>query len=79
MKRSRQPCLVFANRHGEIIDYQGLDMAGGSAGEFHRPAPKDLIPLPEGSELFVLPGRLPVGMEPDSGERFVHFGVYRSK
>lgn len=68
MQQSRQPSLVFANQNGEILDYEGLAMAGGSAGEFYQPAPKELIPLPEGSELFVLPGRLPVGLEPDSGE-----------
>ncbi len=68
MSRRRLPSLVFANRNGEILDYEGLAMAGGSAGAFHQPAPEDLIPLPEGSELFVLPGRLPVGIEPESGE-----------
>lgn len=68
MGRRRPPSLVFANRNGEILDYEGLAMAGSSAGAFHQPAPEDLIPLPEGSELFVLPGRLPVGIELDSGE-----------
>ncbi len=39
-----------------------------SAGNFQRPAKTDFIPLPEGSELFVLPGRLPVGCDRYSGE-----------
>ncbi len=64
----RVPALVFANCHGEIIDYAGLRMAGSSCGRFSLPDKKDLIELPEGSELFVLPGRLPVGIEPDTGE-----------
>jgi pyruvate-formate lyase-activating enzyme len=68
MGKSEQPSLVFATSTGEIIDYQGLEMAGSSAGLFHRLAPEDLIPLPEGSELFVLPGRLPIGIEPETGE-----------
>jgi pyruvate-formate lyase-activating enzyme len=68
MSGIRRPALVFANKKGEIIDYDGLEMAGSSAGEFRRLEPEELIPLPEGSELFVLPGRLPVGIEADSGE-----------
>jgi pyruvate-formate lyase-activating enzyme len=62
------PALLFANSRGEILDYDGLDMAGAAAGRFFLPANTELIELPEGSELFVLPGRLPVGMDPDSGE-----------
>jgi len=43
-------------------------MAGSSCGRYAQPAPEDLIELPPGSELFVLPGRLPVGMNPDTGQ-----------
>ena len=62
------PSLVFANKYGEILDYQGLHMAGCAAGQFFRPQLDDLIELPEGSELFSLPRRLPVGIEPATGE-----------
>jgi pyruvate-formate lyase-activating enzyme len=62
------PSLVFANKKGEILDYDGLGMAGSSAGIFYEPSPNGLIELPEGSELFVLPSRLPVGIEPTTGE-----------
>jgi len=62
------PSLVFANQRGEILDYSGLEMAGAAGDHYFRPDPEDLIALPEGSELFALPGRLPVGIEPDSGE-----------
>ena len=64
----KPPALLFANSRGEILDYGGLQMAGSSAGRFFRPEPADLIELPPGSELFTLPGRLPVGIEADSGE-----------
>ncbi len=43
-------------------------MAGSSAGIFCSPTSDELIELPEGSELFTLPGRLPVGIEPATGE-----------
>ena len=62
------PSLVFSNSRGEILDYSGLRMAGSSCGHFSLPDKKDLIELPEGSELFVLPGRLPIGIESDTGE-----------
>lgn len=62
------PKMVYATAAGEIKDLPDLEMAGRSGREFVRPALEDLIPLPEGSDLFVLPGRLPVGFDPVSGE-----------
>ena len=62
------PFLLFANSKGEILDYSGLYMAGAAAGRFALPQAEDLIDLPPGSELVALPGRLPVGIDPDSGE-----------
>ncbi|MCI5221309.1 MAG: radical SAM protein [Candidatus Electrothrix sp. AR4] len=64
----KKPTLLFANSCGEIIDYNGLTMAGASGKHFHSPDHSELIELPEGSELFVLPERLPVGIEPNTGE-----------
>ena len=57
------PSLVFTNSRGEILDYPGLQMAGSSCGKISPIRQEDLIELPEGSELFVLPGRLPVGID----------------
>jgi len=62
------PSLLFATSTGEILDYSGLTMAGSAAGRFYKPQPEDLIELPPGSELFTLPGRRPVGIEPETGE-----------
>ena len=64
----RMPKLVFANRAGEILDLPDLTMAGSSAGIYVQPRLEDLIPLPEGSELFTLPDRLPVGIDPADGQ-----------
>lgn len=58
----------MADGQGRIIDFPELTMAGASTGRFRAPLLEELIPLPEGSEIFVLPGRLPVGIEPASGE-----------
>ncbi len=62
------PFLLFADQQGNITEYDGLLMAGASGENFSLPETEDLIPLPEGSELFALPGRVPVGIEKDSGE-----------
>ncbi|XOF32618.1 MAG: radical SAM protein [Candidatus Electrothrix sp. YB6] len=67
-KDSSRPALLFADSSGEIFDYDGLLMAGAGGEHFFCPEQTELIELPEGSELFVLPGRLPVGIEPDTGE-----------
>lgn len=62
------PFMVYANNAGEIKEFTGLRMAGGSWGRFSPPDLADLIPLPEGSELFALPDRFPVGIDPESKE-----------
>lgn len=59
-----RPTLVYADAEGNIFDWPELEMAGRSGVEYRRPAPGDWIPLPEGSELFLLPARIPVGYHP---------------
>ncbi len=63
-----QPSLVFADKKGNITDFPDLHAAGMSAGNVVLPAKEDFIPLPAGSELFVLPGRFPVGCDQKNGE-----------
>lgn len=43
-------------------------MAGMCGTQIEQPSIDDLIPLPEGSELFVLPQRHPIGCDPQNGE-----------
>jgi wyosine [tRNA(Phe)-imidazoG37] synthetase (radical SAM superfamily) len=62
------PALVFADEEGNIQEFTELEMVGMSNGNFVLPAVDDMIPLPEGSDLFTLPGRLPVGWDPISAE-----------
>jgi pyruvate-formate lyase-activating enzyme len=57
------PRLVFADPSGQILDLPDLEAVGSSAGRWVRPEPEDWIPLPPGSELFLLPGRTPVGYD----------------
>ena len=58
------PTLVYANEKGEIKNFPELSMAGRSGNFFLKPLLDDLIPLPEGSELFLLPDRMPIGISP---------------
>ncbi len=62
-----RPTLVYADVNGNIFDWPALEMAAASANEWTRPRSAELIPLPEGSELFLLPERLPVGFNPAGG------------
>jgi wyosine [tRNA(Phe)-imidazoG37] synthetase (radical SAM superfamily) len=55
--------LVFADESGRIFDHPYLEMTGASGGSWQRVEEDGLIPLPSGSELFVLPGRVPVGYD----------------
>lgn len=59
----RNPALVYADAAGKIYDWPRLEMAGRSGHRFHRLTPDDWVELPPGSELFVLPGRVPVGFD----------------
>jgi pyruvate-formate lyase-activating enzyme len=61
------PLLLYADSKGNILEFPGLEAAGSAAGRWRRPERSEWIPLPPGSELFLLPGRLPVGFEPESG------------
>jgi pyruvate-formate lyase-activating enzyme len=59
-----RPSLVYAGADGKIYDWPGLEMMGRSGGRFSRVQQGEWIPLPPGSELFLLPGRLPLGYNP---------------
>lgn len=66
-----RPRMVFADDEGKIYDHPDLEMCG-MAGSMARPVmEEDLIPLPEGSDVFTLPGRSPLGMNPETGEILV--------
>lgn len=62
------PSLVFADGMGNISDFSDLSMCGISGRQHRRPQLTEIIELPEGSELFCLPDRLPVGWQRESNE-----------
>ncbi len=65
---NRLPRLVFADINGKIYDHPCLGMAGRSGYTFTLPEEAELLPLPEGSQLFTMPGRVPVGWDEEEGQ-----------
>lgn len=53
--------MIFSDSGGKIFDHPHLRLAGRSGDRFVLPDPSEIVPLPRGSQLFTLPGRLPVG------------------
>ncbi|MDP8219215.1 MAG: radical SAM protein [Candidatus Theseobacter exili] len=59
--KTKIPSLVLADEEGMIHDHPDYCMTGRSGSNLVLPNSDELIPLPEGSRLFTMPGRLPVG------------------
>jgi len=62
------PNLVFADKNGNIMDFEGLAMVGRSGDYFLPMGEDDVIDLPKGSQLYVIPDRYPVGFDRQTGE-----------
>jgi pyruvate-formate lyase-activating enzyme len=65
MKRFEYPRLVFSDPEGRILDHPHLKLAGRSGDRMILPQPSELVLLPMGSQLFSLPGRVPIGWDED--------------
>lgn len=68
MAQHIQPYMVMADSQGNIYDDPDLLMVCRRGAQWGVPRPDELMPLPEESELFLLPGRQAVGLDPESGE-----------
>ncbi len=65
--RDQLPGLVYSDCEGKVYDHPSLGMAGRSGRSFVLPQEGELVPLPEGSQLFTMPGRSPVGWDGEGG------------
>jgi pyruvate-formate lyase-activating enzyme len=64
----REPVrLVVADAQGRIFDHPELLVAGERGAGPEPIDPGELIPLPRGSDLFALPRRAPIGLDPATG------------
>jgi len=67
-KKKPVPRLVVADEQGNIYDHPDLDMLVRRGSEFGQPRPDEIIALPAESDLFMLPGRRAVGLDPATGD-----------
>lgn len=63
-----RPHVVVADENGNIYDHPDLLLLCRRGEEWALPRPDELIPLPDESEFFLLPGRRAVGLNPETGE-----------
>ena len=69
------PSLIFSDSTGKIFDHPDLKIAGRSGDRIVLPDPSELIPLPRGSQLFSLPGRIPIGWAGESFKPLKKIGI----
>ncbi len=67
MSRTRTILAVVADAAGEVFEHPDLLMAGMNGTHPRAPREDELIPLPEGSRLFTIPGTPPMGFDRRSG------------
>lgn len=53
--------LLVSDKFGRIFDIPGMEAVGMKAGCFFRLGREDFVRMPEGSKLFMLPGKMSVG------------------
>jgi len=61
MRNFEYPRLIVSSPEGKIFDHPHLTIAGRSGDRILPPLSSELVPLPMGSQLFTLPGRIPIG------------------
>ncbi|MEI7594234.1 MAG: radical SAM protein [Bacteroidota bacterium] len=61
------PFLVFADTEGNIFEDETLEATGKEGSLTHKLSTKDFIEVPEGSEFFLLPNRIPIGFDMKNG------------
>lgn len=63
MFNGKDPYLIFSDSSGRIFNHPSLRIAVKSGDKILRPDPLEMLPLPQGSQLFTLPGRVPIGWD----------------
>jgi len=66
MAKENTPRAVVADADGRIFDHSDLLMCVDDGLGPRLPRPEEILALPKGSDLFLLPGRLPQAMDPVS-------------
>lgn len=64
---------LYANYKGEVLDHPNIRMLGRSGQEWVVPREDEMIPLPKGSSLVMIPQHIPVGL--NKHERLAYFEI----
>ncbi|MCX5679998.1 MAG: radical SAM protein [Candidatus Omnitrophica bacterium] len=70
------PRLLYADKKGRIFEEPELEAAAMKAGRIFRIDPSELIELPKGSQLFVLPERQAIGYYGSTDDRMISSGRF---
>ena len=70
------PKLVYADEQGQMYDHPHLVMLGDTGSGPTTIDVETIVPVPAGSDFYTLPGRKPVGLDPDTGQIVVMEGPY---
>ncbi len=68
MTKKRTILALVADENGEVFEHPDLLLAGMNGMSICRPQEDELIPLPEGSRLFTIPGTPPIGYDFKTGK-----------
>jgi molybdenum cofactor biosynthesis enzyme MoaA len=60
---------LAADEQGEVFEHPNLLLAGMNGTEVVRPRADEMIPMPEGSRLFTIPGTPPLGFDRRNGRQ----------
>lgn len=66
-KPSDPPRLLVASEDGEVVEHPSLEAVGRCGPTPSRISLRDWVPVPRGSDFFLLPRRRPVGWDEESG------------
>jgi len=64
---------LYANHRGEVLDYPDIKMLGRSGQDWVIPRDNEMMPLPKGASLVIVPQHIPVGL--DDNNRLVYFEI----
>ncbi len=67
MSQRKTILAVLADENGEVFEHPDLLMVGMNGLSIKQPLAEEMIPLPEGSRLFTIPGTPPIGFDPQKG------------
>ncbi len=78
MARAKKPILLVSDSRRRLFEIDGYEAAGMRLLSPYLPETDEWIPMPEGSALMSLPGRIPVGWDPVQNQ-FVPVASHQGK